>query len=61
MGSIPKNNVENDKESPYRPVLLARHKKETKGIKCRFFAAMRMSVELNSGKRHKNQNYLRVR
>ena len=52
MGSIPKSNVENDKESPYRPVLLARHKKETKGIKCRFFAAMRMSVELDSGTSH---------
>lgn len=52
MRSIPKSNVENDKESPYRPVLLARHKKETKGIKCRFFAAMRMSVELDSGTSH---------
>ena len=61
MGSIPKSNDENDKESPYRPVLLARHKKETKGIKCRFFVAMSMSVELDSGKRHKNQKYLRDR
>ena len=52
MGSIPKSNDENDKESPYRPVLLARHKKETKGIKCRFFVAMRMSVELDSGTSH---------
>lgn len=52
MGSIPKSNDENDKESPYRPVLLARHKKETKGIKCRFFVAMSMSVELDSGTSH---------
>ena len=52
MGSIPKSNDEHDKESPYRPVQLAHHKKETKGIKCRFFVAMSMSVELDSGTSH---------
>lgn len=52
MGSIPKSNDENDKESLIAQCYLLVIKKETKGIKCQFFAAMRMSVELNSGTSH---------